>query len=140
MKNILFPAWGLNSDHCTPQPLTSKSTARRLSALRHPADPVLQFPIQLFIWPQSRSVSGRLWFVVFFAYKKILGRTETRTRDKICFQTIRSVRDISRDDRARMATCSLRTATDRFKAHYSVDFRCNIETTAQDWAVWSKPS
>ena len=44
-----------------------------------------------------------------------------RTRDRICFQTIRSVRDISRDDRARIATCSLRTATDRFKANYSVD-------------------
>ena len=57
----------------------------------------------------------------FFAYKKILGRTEMRTRDRICFQTIRSVRDISRDDRARIATCSLRTATDRFKANYSVD-------------------
>ena len=35
----------------------------------------------------------------------MLGRTETRTRDRICFQTIRSVRDISRDDRARIATC-----------------------------------
>ena len=57
----------------------------------------------------------------FFAYKKILGRTEARTRDRICFQAIRSVRDISRDDRARIATCSLRTATDRFKANYSVD-------------------
>ena len=44
-----------------------------------------------------------------------------RTRDRICFQTIRSVRDISRDDRSRIATCSLRTATDRFKANYSVD-------------------
>ena len=27
----------------------------------------------------------------------------------------------SRDDRARIATCGLRTATDRFKANYSVD-------------------
>ena len=34
---------------------------------------------------------------------------------------IRSVRVISRDDRARIATCSLRTPTDRFKANYSVD-------------------
>ena len=50
-----------------------------------------------------------LW--VFFAYKKLLGRTETRTRERKCFQSIRTVRDISRDDRARIATCSLRTAT-----------------------------
>ena len=44
-----------------------------------------------------------------------------RTRDMICFQMIRSVRDISRDHRARIATCSLRMATDRFKANYCVD-------------------
>ena len=40
----------------------------------------------------------------------------------LCFQTIRPVRDISRDDRAGIATCRLRTATDRFKANYSVDY------------------
>ena len=57
----------------------------------------------------------------FFAYKKILGRTETRTRDRMYLGRIRSVRDISRDDRARIATCSLRTPTDRFKANYSED-------------------
>ena len=45
-----------------------------------------------------------------------------RNRDRICFQTIRSVREISRDDRARIATCSLRTATDLSQANYSVDF------------------
>ena len=63
--------------------------------------------------------------LLFFAYKKLLGRTETRTRDMIYCQTIRTVRDISRDDRARIATCSLRTPTDRhtdrLKAHYSID-------------------
>ena len=48
----------------------------------------------------------------FSCITKILGRTETRTRGRICFQTIRSVRYISRDDRARIATCRLRTATD----------------------------
>ena len=48
----------------------------------------------------------------FSRIKQILGRTETRTRDRICFQTIRSVWDIFRDDRARIATCSLRTTTD----------------------------
>ena len=50
---------------------------------------------------------------VFFAYNKILGRTETRTRDRMCFQSIRTMCDISRDDRARIATCGLRTPTDR---------------------------
>ena len=51
----------------------------------------------------------------FFAYKKMLGRTDTRTREKMYCQTILTVRDISRDDRARIATCSLRTPTDRLK-------------------------
>ena len=50
-----------------------------------------------------------LW--MFFAYKKLLDRTETRTRDRMYCQTIRTVRDISRDDRARIATCRLRTPT-----------------------------
>ena len=49
---------------------------------------------------------------MFFAYKKVIGRTETRTRDRMYCQTIRTVRDISRDDRARIATCSLRTPTE----------------------------
>ena len=68
----------------------------------------------------------RFW--KFFAYKKILGRTETRTRDRMYRQTIRTVRDISRDDRARIATCSLRTLTDRqtdrqtYKDNYSIDY------------------
>ena len=48
-----------------------------------------------------------------FAYKKMLGRIETRTRDRIYCQTIRTVRDISRVDRAIIATCSLRTPTYR---------------------------
>ena len=37
----------------------------------------------------------------------LLGRTETRTRDRMYLGRIRSVRDISRGDRARIATCSL---------------------------------
>ena len=56
-------------------------------------------------------ISQRFW--KFFAYKKMLGRTETRTRDRIYCQTMRRVRDISRDDRARIATCSLQKLTDR---------------------------
>ena len=51
----------------------------------------------------------------FFAYKKILGRTEAWTRDRMYLERIRSVRDISRGDRARIATCS------RLMANYSVD-------------------
>ena len=43
----------------------------------------------------------------------MLGRTQTRTHDRIYCQTMRTVRDISRDDRARIVTCRLRTLTDR---------------------------
>ena len=35
--------------------------------------------------------------------------------------SIRTVSDISRDDRTIIATCRLRTATDTFKEHYSID-------------------
>ena len=52
----------------------------------------------------------------------MLGRTETRTRDRMYLGRIRSVRDISRDDRARIATCSLRTSTDRLMENYSIDW------------------
>ena len=48
----------------------------------------------------------------FFAHKIILGRTETRTRDRMYLGRIRSVRDISRGDSARIATSRLRTPTD----------------------------
>ena len=41
-------------------------------------------------------------------------------------QTIPSVRDIYRDDRARIATCTLRTPTDRNKENYSIDGRANV--------------
>ena len=51
----------------------------------------------------------------------MLGRIETRTRDRMYCQTMRTVRDISQDDCARIATCSLRTLTDRLKENYSID-------------------
>ena len=57
-------------------------------------------------------------FLMFFAYKKLLGRTEMRTLDRMYCQTIRTVRDISRADRARIATCRLRTPTDRLFPPY----------------------
>ena len=56
-----------------------------------------------------------------FAYEKMLGQTETRTRDRMYLGRIRSVRDISQDDRARIATCSLRTPTDKLMENYSID-------------------
>ena len=66
-------------------------------------------------------VSSEIW--KFFAYKKLLGRTETRTRDRMYLGRIRYVRDISRDDRARIATCILRTPTDRLMENYSRPYR-----------------
>ena len=82
----------------------------------------------------------------------MLCRIEMRTRDRIYSQTIRTVRDISRDDRARIATCSLRTLTDRLK-NYSIDiyfkilyyiikywqvysFRCRFELLNDDEVVF----
>ena len=49
----------------------------------------------------------------FSHIKQMLGRTDTRTRERMYCQTIRTVRYIFRDDRARIATCRLRTPTDR---------------------------
>ena len=48
-----------------------------------------------------------------FSHKKMQGRTDTRTRERMYSQTIRTVRYISRYDRAIIATCSLRTPRDR---------------------------
>ena len=53
-----------------------------------------------------------------------LRRTDTRTRERMYCQTIRTVRYIFRDDRARIATCSLRTPTDRLNENYSIDNYC----------------
>ena len=65
----------------------------------------------------QRSIRYR--FESFSRIQKLLGRTERRTRDRMYLGRIRSVRDISRDDRARIATCSLRTPTDRLMENYS---------------------
>ena len=62
----------------------------------------------------SRGRRGiRYSFGCFSRIKKMLGRIETRNRDRIYCQTIRTDSDIYRDDRAIIATCSLRTPTDR---------------------------
>ena len=50
---------------------------------------------------------------VLDVFRILLGRTETRTCDRMYCQTIGTVSDISQDDRARIATCSLQTPTDR---------------------------
>ena len=52
----------------------------------------------------------------------MLGRTETRTRDRMYCQTIGTVRDIS--PRRSSNNCDLQFAnTDRFKDNYSIDVR-----------------
>ena len=56
----------------------------------------------------------------------MLGRTETRTRDTVYCQTIRTFRDISRDDRTRIATCCLRTPTDRLQENFCIDDFCSL--------------
>ena len=73
----------------------------------------------------------------FSRIKKKLGRTEMRTRDRMYCQTIRSVWDISRGNGARIATCSLRTSTDRLKANDSID---STWVKLPDTNVWSRPS
>ena len=107
--------------HTPPSPRTG---------YRYSLAPNLDGPLR---WRQCRSlaiqintrasdpISPRFW--MFFAYKKLLRRTETRTCERMYCQTMRTVREISRDDRARIATCSLRTLTDRLKENYSIDIR-----------------
>ena len=65
----------------------------------------------------------------------MLGRTETRTRDRMYCQTIRTVRDISRDDGARIATCSLRTPTDRHTDRHKDN--CSIDIILAGMAVFN---
>ena len=67
----------------------------------------------------QRSIRYR--FGSYSCIKKLLSQTETRTRDRMYLGRIRSVRDISREDRARIATCSLRTPTDRLMENYCID-------------------
>ena len=51
----------------------------------------------------------------------MLGRTEARTRDRMYCQIIRTVRDISRDDRVK--NCDMQFAnTDRLKENYGIDY------------------
>ena len=59
-----------------------------------------------------------------------------QTRDRMYCQTIRTVGDISRDDRGRIATCSLLTVTDR---NYSVDV-ISIAGDCQQFFLPSPPN
>ena len=87
--------------------------------------------------PYARDSAFAIVYGCFSHIKKMLGRTEMRTRDRMYCQTIRSVWDISRGDRARIATCSLRTSpdrqtdrqTDRLNANYSINFK----TLSNSW-------
>ena len=47
-------------------------------------------------WRMQRGIRDSFW--CFSRIKNILGRTETRTRDRMCFQSIRTVWDISRPE------------------------------------------
>ena len=72
-------------------------------------------------------------FGCFSCIKKMLGRIEMRTRDRIYCQTIRTVTHITRDDRARIVTCSMRTPTDRLKENYSIpNTLCSVLPTVYD--------
>ena len=85
------------------------------SSVNCPVDQKVPCQFCLF---QRRDLCARVVFRdsfwMFFVYKKkFLGQTEMRTRDRMCCQSIRTLRDISRDARARIATWSLLTVTDR---------------------------
>ena len=76
--------------------------------------------MRVFSWMNQR----------FWPRKNVLGRTEMRMHDRKTCQSIRTVWDISRHDRARIATCSLRTMTDTFEDRYKendwIDFVSNL--------------
>ena len=79
-----------------------------------PCGPEIKLYYYIIIIQLTTRVGDAIFAIVlmFFAYKKMLGRIETQARDRIYCQAIRTVRDISRDDRSRIATCSLRTPTE----------------------------
>ena len=57
---------------------------------------------------------GSFW--LFSRITKLLGRTETRTRDRMCFQ----ISPESIEQELRLEVCYLRQ-TDRLKENYSID-------------------
>ncbi len=123
---------------------TSRTHARA-HARAHTHTPPSPFRLSLFDWsvapnregvnaPVPRAINGRSLlhsnkhsrgrpgfaevFGVFRVYKTARPNWAKRTHDRMCLQSIRTVWDISRDDRARIATCSLLTATDKLYYRY----------------------
>ena len=121
-----------HSRTCPPTAFTVQVVAVRWVGVRQTMTKLTP-PFRLFLWPwmacrcfiqiNSRVCDAVFEFGCFSWIKTLLGRTEMRTYDRMCFQTIRTVWDTSRDDRARIATCSLLTSTDRFKENYSIDVK-----------------
>ena len=68
----------------------------------------------------ARDSVSAIVFGYFSRIKKLLGRTEKRIRVRMVRQSMRTVSDISRDDQARIASCSLITMTARFRKNYSI--------------------
>ena len=58
-----------------------------------------------------------------------------RTRERKDRQLIRTVSDIFRDNRARLALCILRTTTDIFKENYGIRIRPALTYGSECWAV-----
>ena len=107
-----------HSRHRPPHRLSLSGGAQPTVTGRSACDNAGRWPFKSTHELATRFTRG---FGSFSRIKKLLGRTDTRTRDRMYCQTMRTVRDISRDDRARIATCSLRTLTDRLKENYSID-------------------
>ena len=121
--------------HTQPSPSAARAIAIRWRPTNRDGPLCLRQCQSLAIQINTRTgdpIRPRFW--KFFAYKKLLGQTETRTRARMYCQAIRIVRDISRDDQARIATCSLRTLTDRLKENYSIDAACSWLTLAVELA------
>ena len=96
----------------------------RLDAIKHGEECLL---MTLLWWFQPKHLitiiisrilpKGKMYKIIRVNYKEKELRWNVERKAR---QSIWTVWDISRDDRARIATCSLGTATDRFKENYSI--------------------
>ena len=72
---------------------------------------------------QINTSAGDMVSESFSRIKKLLGRNETRTRDRKCFQAIRTVIYTVYLVRRSSKNCDLQFAnSDRFKENYSIDY------------------
>ena len=93
------------------------------------------YTLQTHIWPVACSfnwiLGGSVFaigFGCFSSIKKLLGRNEMRTREGKDRQVIRRVKISSKTiEQDNFVTCSLRTATDRFKQNYCLDAGIHLE-------------